>query len=440
MYQKRSQHDLAMKDLQKAHDIIDEQGSNRDKAETQLIWGVIMQHAELRSEALEKYLEAEKYFKDYPEDPGCFYTSMNLAINSLSGQEYLEKAEEYLREYGTRYNWALYYYGIKGDKAQWKENLLKSLVHNDEEQNPKMEIWTHINLASLSYDLKQIDSTQHHMMMAQKLVDLGKFATHELAYFYVKKAFLDMAFNDFHLASAQLDSVLKYPVPTPLKIKALWYKSYTERYIGNLYFSDVHLRKAANMDISRLVKHNKYQLGLIKMQYNLKEMEARDEKARANLMRNFVIILLALLLLMTGLFVYILKSRKDKKQLHNTLRTTELEKAEYKLKHDVVAQQVININGTNNHWEAFLISFNARHPLYIDKLRAQYDWLTPTDISNCICLFEQRNVAETAELLNVTDSAVKKARKRLREKFEVTDTEQLKEILQTASGNPIHAS
>lgn len=77
------------------------------------------------------------------------------------------------------------------------------------------------------------------------------------------------------------------------------------------------------------------------------------------------------------------------------------------------------LSGDNN-WERFSTVFTEMRPGFIDNLKREYPNLTPGDIRLCCFLEMGLETRHTARLLMIRPESVKKHKKRLRDKFDIT--------------------
>lgn len=82
-------------------------------------------------------------------------------------------------------------------------------------------------------------------------------------------------------------------------------------------------------------------------------------------------------------------------------------------------------------WEEFQFSFLHRHPHFYDKLMNVYPTLTSTDLKYCSCFYCQLTNQQASLLLDVTQDAVKKAKKRIYKHFELDNIHELSKHLHT---------
>lgn len=105
------------------------------------------------------------------------------------------------------------------------------------------------------------------------------------------------------------------------------------------------------------------------------------------------------------------------------------------LAHEV--QELQNPNPSNTKNEAiaglnkqeFDVMFKINHPLFRDQLNKAHPGLTGSDLKYCDCLLAELTIYQTTQVLGVSESAVKKAIKKLRTIFNCSTIADLRKYL-----------
>ena len=82
-------------------------------------------------------------------------------------------------------------------------------------------------------------------------------------------------------------------------------------------------------------------------------------------------------------------------------------------------------NNSLASWLEFENQFSNLHPGWVELLKEKAPELSPVDIKYCMCLCINLNNFEIAKLLNVRDSTVKSAKKRIRDKLALNNSREI---------------
>jgi tetratricopeptide (TPR) repeat protein len=82
-------------------------------------------------------------------------------------------------------------------------------------------------------------------------------------------------------------------------------------------------------------------------------------------------------------------------------------------------------------WENFKSVFEQVHPTFFTKLRSKYDKISTNELRMSAMMKMNLNTKEMASILNITPDSVKKARYRLRKKFELEPEARVEDYLMT---------
>jgi hypothetical protein len=92
-----------------------------------------------------------------------------------------------------------------------------------------------------------------------------------------------------------------------------------------------------------------------------------------------------------------------------------------KLLEDLIRKTQGNIDNDSD-WDRFLDYFDKVHDNFLTKLQRRFNDLTATDLKLCAYLRMQLSSKEIADLMNISQRGVEKARYRLRKKFNIDPT------------------
>jgi tetratricopeptide (TPR) repeat protein len=92
--------------------------------------------------------------------------------------------------------------------------------------------------------------------------------------------------------------------------------------------------------------------------------------------------------------------------------------------------RIIRNNKTiEKDWENFKSVFEQVHPTFFTKLRSKYDKISSNELRMAAMMKMNLNTKEMASILNITPESVKKARYRLRKKFELEPEAKVEDFL-----------
>lgn len=194
------------------------------------------------------------------------------------------------------------------------------------------------------------------------------------------------------------------------------------------------------------------------LDYMQKEEEMhKQELVLRNTIITTVIILAIVALLVVALLLIIIKQKKSKQALlketldfkireitsssllisnkNNVLnQIQEIIKeikptAKAKSKINEIHSLIRNNINTEQNWETFVIHFEQVHPGFFYKLQKHSSELTPTNLRFCAYFRLKLSTKEIATLLNITPSAVKTARFRLKKKFGLSEADSLDDFI-----------
>jgi hypothetical protein len=190
-------------------------------------------------------------------------------------------------------------------------------------------------------------------------------------------------------------------------------------------------------------KKERYQLGLLSIQYQLQQKELEIVKIRTLWLLS---ILVAAFLIFTIIVIFRIRSKRVSR------KKNELEQR-YKKTTKLLNEQVQEFikdshlgageNGNNRHkssefgqrLQEFRAIFRIHHPLVREKLITVHPDITLNDQKHCDFVLAEMTVFQTTKALGVSVDAVKKARKKLRAKFKCATTKELHRYLQKIDDN-----
>ena len=167
---------------------------------------------------------------------------------------------------------------------------------------------------------------------------------------------------------------------------------------------------------------------------------------------SYSLITIFILLVIFTLF-YLRKIKYEKKNLESLLSTSNAQRSEFEkkfkitrdklletyntktenIRNDILNQRLQKVSSFNKveymRWEDFRLDFKFRHPFYFDKILTAHPRLTSIDLKYCSCFYCEFTNQQTSILLAVTQDAVKKAKQKLKKKFNLESVHELSNFL-----------
>jgi hypothetical protein len=84
---------------------------------------------------------------------------------------------------------------------------------------------------------------------------------------------------------------------------------------------------------------------------------------------------------------------------------------------------------SDKDWELLKTHIDSIHPGFVATLKKHCDSLSVTDIKHCTCIRLNLDTKETARFFNVKPSSIQTSRVRLKKKFGLPDSTDLREFI-----------
>lgn len=293
----------------------------------------------------------------------------------------------------------------------------------------------------------------------------------------LRLAQISLQFNDFKLAAAQLDTANQVLLTTHenvLKERVKYYDLLARvKQKNNQPLAAEHYRLVSEQLKDSLNKlDNVAVIERLRLKWT-KEKSLQDYKdlqnnARINSYKYYAVIIVLALLIINGLLIYNrqrLKTRKDKEILDAELRRLEEERKSaenalsyytenLKQKNDIIEgfktelerlQYAVNDRSlienldkmmhahimTDDKWDEFRKLFTKVHGNFLFNVKQRYPAISATDLRLLALIKLKLNNREMAGMLCITVDGVKKAKQRLRKKLNLTENEDIEDIVST---------
>ncbi|MHA7058144.1 tetratricopeptide repeat protein [Aquimarina sp. M1] len=433
--------------------------------------GVSFSFMKYNEKALRCFIKANELYEELYNQSGIARTYINIS-NILIKQEEYKKALKYLhkalppiQETGNkRYlsvilkNIGISHRGL-GDYPQALHHLQKSLSLI--KGNIKASASVQSYIGSTYYEMKQYDKGLHYLKRALKNYSpKGNFMQKAITQNSIAKSFLEIN---------QLDSATFYAEKSLHASKTA---------------VDLHSEKEANHTLARIAEQSNntvaaYQyyknLAILKdslkhtekhaqvrelqtkfetnqKQQKINELEKQNKLAKS---KNYLLALgFGIGLLISGSFIFVIKKKFKLSCLEKTLLSKELDAKKKELttnslhlakknsvlenlkeevemikySEDQNAQynyqkvvQIINFDLMDDHnWENFKKHFEEIHKNFYSTIKSKYPTVTANELRLMALLKMNLSSKEIANILNITQEGVRKARYRLRKKLKIT--------------------
>jgi hypothetical protein len=442
LYHELGNRALALSNMSEASELISSSGNDYLKAELSLINGFIFEQLILRSEALKSYFQAYDYYRSKAYNDKLFYTLLGIARTSPIGSEYLKLAEELIGELkSNRFRVLLLNAkaALISDVKERNRVILQSLYYFDEQHALSKQISIYSGIA-LNYQLlDQPDSSNYYLNIAQETIEDHKLPPEQNFHFYIIKAYMKASNQQYDQALETLDVLFTHAANEPgILSQAFLRRSLIMKHQGKFVEAYNDLKKYTRLKEEENAKAEKYQLGLLSIQYQLQQKELQLTKVKFNWLITSVGALLSFIMLWGVFWVSRKRLAKMKKAIEVKYEKTHKllnEQVEESIKEEQIKQQSHPserkpILDSELKLQEFGAIFRIHHPLFREKMSKAHPELTLNDLKHCDCILAGMTVFQSTKILGVTEGAIKKARKKLRTHFRYGSTKDLFHYLQ----------
>jgi hypothetical protein len=429
---------LALSSMSRASELISSSDSDFLKAELSLINGFIFEQLILKSEALKSYFQAYEYFRDKTYSDKLFYALLGISRISQDGSEYLKLAEELLIQLNSnRFN--VLYLNAKAavisDVKERNRIILQSLNYFDEQHALKKQISIYCGIA-LNYQLlDQPDSSYYYLNIAQEIIEDNRLPPEQNFHFYIIKAYIEFSNQRDAQALETLEVLFNYASNEPgILSQAFLRRSLIMKDQGKFTEAYHDLKNYTRLLNEERAKADRYQLGLLSIQYQLQHKELQLARVRYHLL--LTIVLASVLLMFAGWIFLKWKRRAEKKKKELESKYAKTSKLlDEQVVESIKEAQLGNIESEHGKFNGLKLQefgavFRIHHPLFREKLMKVHPEISQNDQKHCEFILGGLSVYQTIQILGVSVEAVKKARKKLRSKFGCPTIKELHRYLQ----------
>ncbi len=423
--------DSSFENIETASNLISESGSQEQKAQLDLVWGLVFEGSYLLSEAEKSFYSAWNYYQDHEGSIDAFFTLLGLVRTSHVKEIFMKKAEILLTNEEMEKFRSFFYHSkalCTNDLNQQQKLFQEALKYNNESMNLRNELNLYTSMALNRFESNYSDSAFYYLSKAEKLISLGHIPESKLVHHYIIKAYINLKTDKLKIA----EKAIAKAISNAGSFKGLLGEAYRQKYFiqmayGNYESANKYLLIYINLKKEEFQKRQDYQLALLSIKYELQMKEG--EIQRLNLYR-YLIVMASFILVLAMTISFIAYKKKVKKLitfLKIKLSTTanRLDELIYKSEgdHDTFSNNSDNSNMHKSHvsnfknWAEYNSWFSVYYPYFYEKLKKKHPKISPKNIRYCICFFCGLSIYDTSRLLGVSSDGVRKAKKNLQRLF-----------------------
>ena len=435
------QKSLASDHLNKCAPYYERYGNDLGKGEWHLINGYTLETALLYTEAAQSYLLGMQYLTREKCPEQYFKCLLGIIRTTNERGDFLKEAETFVETNPTKRNIYLLLSTkslITSDKRQKLNLLLGALAHYDQDFNARNLVRLYSNLAKIYQALDEMDSARYYITMSELVISKGDIKAQSLAHYYLIRARIEYKNGCTEEALETLSRVFELGADRPgIMAYAYLQRSGIYRTIGNY--------AAENDDLSKYIKYLKlefdenkhHQIALLRYTLILQKKELEIMQTRQLMFwsgAGFLLIVISGWLMFKNYQMRVRRKRIELEQMQHLTATRLTEQIELNMSglkpdnDEVGISPIHNGNGHNNttkKMQDFYAHFNIYYPFFRQKLTSVYPNLSGSDLKYCDCIMAQLTMQQTTDMLSITESAVKKARKKLKIFFKCGSMDEL---------------
>jgi DNA-binding CsgD family transcriptional regulator len=459
----KGEFDACIRELGKAENVFTDQKDDYHRYINKLIRAFTFEYLKLNNNASDLYVECDGYFEKNHLEKFRFYSSLGL----LRMAKHLMLDENVLID------------RIRKDAEKFKEPLYEGLLlatMGKIEKNDSLSLFyyerakTVFILAKRWSRVYQIELNNLFTRLEQNPTEITQafydnFPNYKYFYTPTPLQQLDYKYAQAYLFGKQENNMKAIEVANQvlneaveLKISqeesdcvhllAYLYKRISDYKNANIMLERYHLLKEKNMN--ELQKTRLLALGA---HYRYAELEREKLDLKVKVQKSLLTLSAVSLVLIFLVFVswFLIKNSRHKQEILK-LKNIEIEDQISNLLHSLdshvnrnanLISQVENLKVQYNDsskiteflqaiekkqitsWMEYETIFISIRPGWIERLQQKESALTSTDLRYCMCFYFNLNNKIVAELLNVTQEAIKSAKKRIRDKFSLDDATEI---------------
>lgn len=445
----------AIIELDKADSIYVNQGDSYHKTINTLIKAFGLEYLKLFNTAAELYVECEIYFEKNQYDKFRFYATLGLLrLNKqlkINTDELLERLEKDIRNFDDpRFTGLLY--STRGI-IETNDSLSINYYEQAKSEYIKIHNWPGVYRAELNMLFRKIRKDQSDSMQPfyntfpDKTYPYKPTSYQRLRYNYAQ-AYLFAKQKNYYKAIDETNRVLKEVLKQKnpgMEADCINMLAFLYNQVGDYKNAYKMLKEFNRLKEKEMDTFEQVRLLALGSHYRFTKLENDRLKLKVRYQKSLMIFgMICLIFAIVFLTIW------------NSLKKSKLNQEILKLKNIEIEEQIGNLQRSlenskeknteliglaselnikyldskeisafkhkidKNHvvsWVEFENHFYNLRPLWVELLKEKVPELTPADLKYCMCLYFNLNNFEISKLMNVGDSAVKTAKKRIRDRF-----------------------
>lgn len=357
---------------------------------------------------------------------------LGAARTSPNGNLFLKDAEKYLHEHHSNRNQLLYMNtqaNLTDDIQERNELVLRSIHYFDEKYDVVKQIKLFSSIALNYQILHNADSAFFYLKKVEHIVTEFKVPVEKILHYYNIKAYIQSMNHHFEEALITISEISDHGKDSPGILSQAYLRRshiYKNQRAYKLAFEDMQAH--IKFQKEEFEKAQELQLGLLSIQYQLQQKELALTKYKNRRLLSVIILLMGLFFIWIAFYYYRKRTKQVKRELEKKYdmansRLSKQVEHNLSLAHEVQELKKPNPSNTKNGVSAglnkqeFDVMFKINHPLFREKLNNAHPNLTASDLKYCDCMLAELTIYQTTQVLGVSESAVKKAIKKLRTIF-----------------------
>ncbi len=434
----------ALENLSRASMAVEQYFSHTEKAELHLVFGLAFENAIVKAEASKNYQNALMLLGKNKNSNAYFLALLGAARTSPNGNLFLKDAEKYLHEHNSNRNQLLYLNtkaNLTEDIQERNKLVLKSLQYFDETYDIVKQIKLFSSIALNYQILHNADSAFFYVRKVENIVTEFKMPIKKILHYYNIKAYIQSMNHQFEEALLTISKILDHGQDSPgILSQAYLRRSHIYKKQGEYRLALEDMQAHIKFQKEEFEKAQELQLGLLSIQYQLQQKELTLEKYKNRRLLSVIILLMGLFFFWIAFYYYRKRTKQVKRELEKkyVMANSQLSKQvehNLSLAHEVQELQNPNPSHTQNgassglNKQEFDVMFKINHPLFRTQLNKVHPNLTASDLKYCDCMLAELTMYQTTQVLGVSESAVKKAIKKLRTIFNCSTIADLRKYL-----------
>lgn len=423
------------------------------EAEINLVWGFILEEALVKTEASNYYHKAMEYYMKEADPDRYLYAVLGLARTSGNPVVYLTDAAAFLEDHPEpKFRFLYYMAAAYCEKNKKLKHALfkKALPLLDQLSDPlkKLNLYNSLVLSSLSLD--DSDSAGFYLGKIHEQLNVTEISGERLFFYHLIKGMYHTEKDELPEALCEIELAEQTCAGKAGQLSQVYRRKYDiEMKKADYQAANKYLLNHLKYERQELAKRQEIQTSLLNIRYELNKRKLEIAKIRSSRLLILLFLFATVVAFIMVFLVYKNRKIRQIKALNEKLCAGSAEKeallqkfimTSERLKESICSNWEKPVNGNYEQrigrkenaaasWETFISLFRAKNPFFEERLRKAHPELSPVDTRYCICCYNLLTNQQVADLLEVTPDAVKKARRKLKNSFDLQTTNELQVYL-----------